>query len=405
MPAKPDKDCVYGPDNGFLPATREVRAVIEGLHGQIPGPAATTSANGIYYGQYHAPIGEYIFPENVPGQPIPENNFNTMPFLTPGGYSSFTGVVAGQLDPWPSNVVPGATCVAPVANAGGPYTVSSGGTVTLAATSSGSAPTFSWSALAAASGSLSNANIPSPVYTAPVVSTTKVVTVSVTATNACGTNTSATTTITVNPSGSPTVSPVAAQSVSSGTVGAPFTVSGTDPNTPASVPLTFKVTQSPAALTNVVVTQLTSTSAKVSYTASVLAAGQISPTVVQLSITATNTLGLVSAPQAATVTIKPVPDVVGITDAEYRTAKQRLIITATSSVISPNVVLTLQPYLTATGVNFDPARLGNTLANGNNGIHTLTLVGAPQPAAGQVLVVKSNLGGVSPGHALDRVRA
>ncbi len=126
VPAKPIKDCVYGPDNGFLPPTREVRAVIEGLHSQIPGPTASTSANGIYYGQYHAPIGEYIFPENVPGQPIPENNFNTIPFLTPGGYSSFTGVVAGQLDPWPSNIVPAAPCVAPVANAGGPYTVASG---------------------------------------------------------------------------------------------------------------------------------------------------------------------------------------------------------------------------------------------------------------------------------------
>jgi len=96
---------------------------------------------------------------------------------------------------------------------------------------------------------------------------------------------------------------------------------------------------------------------------------------------------------------------VAITNAQYRTGKQRLIITATSSVIGPNVILTLQPYLTTTGTNFDPARLGNTLANGLNGIYTLTLVGAPQPAAGQVLTVKSNLGGVSPAHALDLVRA
>ncbi len=142
-----------------------------------------------------------------------------------------------------------------------------------------------------------------------------------------------------------------------------------------------------------------------SYTAPTLAAGQITPTVVQLTITATNSLGLVSTPQTASVTINPQPDTVGITTAEYRTGKQRLIITATSSVISPNVILTLQPYLTTTGATFDPARLGNTLANGLNGIYTLTLVGAPQPAAGQVLVVKSNLGGVSPAHALDLVRA
>ena len=84
----------------FLPPTREVRAVVEGLQqflpgthtpnpaSQVPGtPTAVTAANGIFYGQYHAPIGEYIFPENVPGQPIPENNFNTIDFLAYGGYT------------------------------------------------------------------------------------------------------------------------------------------------------------------------------------------------------------------------------------------------------------------------------------------------------------------------------
>ncbi|HZX53216.1 MAG TPA: hypothetical protein VFE86_00975, partial [Ilumatobacteraceae bacterium] len=107
VPAKPTRDCVYGPGNQFLPATREVRAVIEGLQTQDPAnPAAVTSANGIYYGQYHAPIDEFLFPENIPGAPIPENNFNTMPFLAQGGYTSFSGVVAGVLNPWPSNIAP-----------------------------------------------------------------------------------------------------------------------------------------------------------------------------------------------------------------------------------------------------------------------------------------------------------
>ena len=64
----------------FLPPTREMRAVIEGLQSHNPAlPGAVTSANGIFYGQYHAPILEYIFPENVPGAPIVENNFNTIP--------------------------------------------------------------------------------------------------------------------------------------------------------------------------------------------------------------------------------------------------------------------------------------------------------------------------------------
>jgi hypothetical protein len=52
---------------------------------QVPGTAGSqTTANGIYWGQYHAPIGEYIFPENVPGTAVPENNFNTIPFLATG---------------------------------------------------------------------------------------------------------------------------------------------------------------------------------------------------------------------------------------------------------------------------------------------------------------------------------
>ena len=93
----------------FLPPPREVRAVIEGLQGQNPALAcppppapqvgcAVTSANGIFYGQYHAPIGEYIFPENVPGTPIVENNFSVLDFLAFGGYSSNTGVMCSCVE-------------------------------------------------------------------------------------------------------------------------------------------------------------------------------------------------------------------------------------------------------------------------------------------------------------------
>ena len=84
------KACTPPPAGQFIPPTREVRAVVDGLsqfkpgtiianpNSQVPGtPSAKTTANGIFYGQYHAPIGQYIFPENVPGTAIPENNFNT----------------------------------------------------------------------------------------------------------------------------------------------------------------------------------------------------------------------------------------------------------------------------------------------------------------------------------------
>jgi hypothetical protein len=88
--------------------------------------------------------------------------------------------------------------MAPVANAGGPYTVSSAGTTTLSGSATGTTPiTYLWSA-SPALGSFSNPNIPNPVYTAPAVSTSTVITLSLKATNSAGSHT-ASTTITVNP--------------------------------------------------------------------------------------------------------------------------------------------------------------------------------------------------------------
>ena len=598
---KPAKDCVYGPGDTFLPAVREVRAVVEGLQSQNPSlPSAITSANGIVYGQYHAPIGEYIFPENVPGAPIPENNFNTMPFLASGGYSSFTGVVGGQLDPWPSNVKPPIVCIAPVANAGGPYAVNSGAQVTLAGSSTGTNPVFAWASPTPAltQGTLSPLNSPTPIYTAPVTATPTVVTLSLSVSNGCGTSpatatvlvagavaptvdpvpatsvtsgnagtlnltgsdtnnpqslpltftvtqsgapaltavsvtqltptsatyhftapagvvappkvvtltiratnaagvasTPVTTTVTINPavvgvppvanaggpytvnsgstitlagsatgsatlnyawtalpagSGSlssltipspvyrapvvavdtpvtltlrvtntagtsiatatvtvkaalvPAVNPVTAISVFSGANGS-FTVTGADPNTPALVPLTFKFATPTAPLTGVSVSNpSTSTSATIRFTAPLIPPG---PNVVTtLSITATNSFGLVSAPRLVTITIRPAPDSPLITNAEFRIGQQRLILAATTNVIDPNVVLTLLPYPRAAGGTFTPTPGANTFLNGGGGLYTMTLVGVPQPAAGAVLQISSNLGGISPLHALDRLR-
>jgi hypothetical protein len=201
-------------------------------------------------------------------------------------------------------------------------------------------------------------------------------------------------------------------SIASGANGS-FVVSGTDPNSPPKTPLTFTVSQTGApALTGLTVLQNQAcvplvagkTCAKVSFTAPVLPVAQVLPSVINLTITATNTLGQASPDEFTTVTINPLADTVTITNAEYRTGKQRLIITATSNVISPNVILTLQPYATTSpGVTFTPP--DGTFTNGGGGLYTITLVGVPQPAAGLVLQVKSNHGGTSPLHALDRVRA
>jgi hypothetical protein len=124
--------------------------------------------------------------------------------------------------------------------------------------------------------------------------------------------------------------------------------------------------------------------------------------VVNLRVVATNTGNANSAPALTTVTIKPAPDVVAVTAAQFRVSRVRLDVTATSTVVSPNVVLKLLPYLTVTGATFDPAALGNTFTNTGGGIYTLTLVGAPEPAIppARPIVVSSSLGGVSPGAAI-----
>jgi hypothetical protein len=389
VPAKPAAQCVMNATGTFLPPPREVRVVIEGAW--TPATPLRTAANGLIWGQYHAPITGYIFPENVPGTAIVPNNFNTFPFLAQGGYPSTTGVLPRQLNPWPDATVPVAGCTAPTVSAGGPYTVASGGTVPLAGSAAGSTPmTFAWTV---SSGSLSSATTANTVFSA--VGGTSPVTATLSATNACGSaNSSAT--ITINLPASPTVAQVAPVSVFSTAAGS-FALSGTDPNVPAQA-LTFSVAQAgPVALVNLKVTSTGASTANVTFTAPALAAGTINPSVVNLTITATNAGGAVSAPATTTVTVKPLPDTISVTTAQFRISQTRLSLTVTSTVVSPSVTLTLQPYLTTTGTTFDPANLGNVLTNTGGGTYTLTLVGAPEPAISPAkpIVVKSNLGGTS----------
>ncbi len=620
--AKPDKQCVMNQANTFLPPTREVRAVIGASQGGgVPAAftapitaASPTAANGIVWGQYHAPIADYIFPEQLPGKaPIPENNFNTMPFLAQGGYTSSAGTIVAQLDPWPSDVIPNITCFPPTASAGGPYAVGSGGTIGLIGSSGGTGPfTFSWTATA---GTFDNAAVANPNYTAPQVSVATPETVSLTASNGCGSNT-ASANVAVAAAAAPTVDPIANQAVDSGASGS-FAVSGSDPNVPASVPLTWSVSQTGTiALLNLTITSTGSTTANVTYsapagvlvatpvtvtvtatnvagvasapvsttvtinpaivcnppvanaggpytvgsgssitlngsasgttpitflwaapsqgsinpltsatttytapvllvatdvplsltasnscgsntaassvhvnavlppamntvpnmtvfsgaagsfpisgsdpnvpallplgftvtqagapaligltvtpgpnppgtgatvsfTAPTLPLGQVTSVVITLTFTATNSFGVPSAPITATVTVNPLPDVIGIAAAEYRTGLKRLIITATSTVVSPNVVLKLQPYLTTTGTTYNPdpaaGGVGNVFTNNGGGNYSLTINGVPAPACGnpagyqtpcptKPIDVKSNLNGDSGFQALTRIR-
>jgi len=413
--ARPDKKCVMNQAGSFLPPPREMRAVIQGAFTAPITAASPRAANGIVFGQYHAPILEYIFPENVPGAPIPENNFNNIDFLAHGGYTSGPGTLVGQLNPWPSNIVPPPSCTAVAANSGGPYTVASGGTVTLAGSATGTSPiTFSWAPPPV--GTLSNSSIANPVYTAPIVAAATVVPLTLTATNCSGASVSTSaTTVTINAPTAPTVNAVSPLTVVSGTGGS-FVASGSDPNVPALTPLTFNVVQtSGPALIGITVSPASPTSATVSFTAPVVAVVSQAT----LSLTATNTALLTSAAVTVTVVINPpaVGDTVLITSAEFRTGKQRLIINATSNAVGP-VTLKLQPYLTTTGSIYNPAPsaggLGDTFTL-TAGVYILDITGAPAPACGNAagyqtpcpakpMDVLSSGGGDSLPFSLTRIR-
>jgi hypothetical protein len=421
VPTKPDKQCVMNAVGTFLPPTREVRAVIEGLQTQVPGTVtATTSANGLFYGQYHAPILEYIFPENIPGTAIVPNNFEALDFLACGGYISAGGTLARQLNPWPGAVAP--TCVgavtAPVVSAGIDQTVPSGAFVALAGTVTGTLPiTLLWTQDPADINrvAFSDSTHISPTFTAPTVDATAVLHLTLTATNDVG-STSASMTVTVNAASVPTVDHVPPVTVVSGQSGT-IALSGTDPTLPvASLPLTFAATQTPAgSLPVLTVTQGANppgTGATLAFTAPTLPPDEVVPLVIDVSITATNFAGGISAPETTTITVNPLPDVVTIATAKYRTGKQRLDLTASSTVISPAVTLTLQPYLTEQGTIFNPS--GAVFTNGGAGTYTLTLVGVPPPAcnlggayatpcARTPLIASSNHGGTSAPQRIDTI--
>jgi hypothetical protein len=67
-------------------------------------------------------------------------------------------------------------------------------------------------------------------------------------------------------------------------------------------------------------------------------------------------------------------------------------------------VLRLQPYRTTLGALFDPASVGNTFTNHGGGLHTLSLIGAPEPGFNEPLVVTSNVGGSSAPTPITRIR-
>ena len=396
------KACTPPSGGNFIPVTREVRAVIEGAWTPATLQAATGGANGLMAGQYHAPILEYIFPENTPGTPPPPNNFDTIPFLAQGGYASSAGTLAGQLNPWPGAQAPG-SCTAPTANAGADFSVASGATaVPLTGSATGTGPfTYAWTAVSPSTTVITNPTSPNPTFNAPVIpsgGSAQTMVFRLTVTGCKSQTATSTVTVTVLPPSHPVpvINPIVPVKVTSGT---PVTLTATSSGSAATT-YTWTQTAGPAQAFS----QQPPGSASIKFTRAI-PLGQITSDVLTFTVTA-NDGGQVSQPVSVTVTVAPQPDAVTITLAEYRTAKQRVDLTVTSSIVNPNLVLTLQPYKTTSGATFDPSALGATLANTGGGTYTLVLVGAPQPASPPAtpLTVKSSIGGTSAPTALTRIR-
>ena len=382
----------------FLPATRTVRAAIAAV--------PMTVANGLTAGSYEAPIGEYLFPENLGvGNPQVPLNFQEFPFLANGsgpwtgfGPNPVNAGIVGQLSPWPGQPTPTApTCstsgtsggtsgggtsgggtggtttgaLPPVADAGLPLTVTSGALVELnglASIDPNTPPlalTYSWTQVGGPSVNLTGATTATPTFTAPVVSgSPAVLTFWLVVKNSAGLGATAQTTVTVNPPQPPVAVVAAAQTVF---VGATVTLSGSGSVNPNGLPLTYKWTQ--AAGSAVTITQ-SPTNPNATFKAP-----SVPTTLVFTLVVSNGTLS--SAPAQTTVTVQNAADVVTVLSATYQVNKQRLTVTASSSL---NAALTLK------GINGGPD-VPLTLVNG---VPTVVLTGVPNPF---VVTVVSNLGG------------
>jgi len=315
----PSKVIALPPAGTFLPATREMRAVLRGAYNEL---APVISGNGLITGQYRAPIFDFLFPENLGiGNPPVPLNFIDFPFLV-NGTGGFNGVNVGQLSPWPGTGAPAPQCGAPqpppppvtpppTANAGLAQTTVTGALVTLDGTASSDpsllAISFAWTQTAGPIAVLNSAAVANPSFTAPVLPVgvaSAVLTFQLVVTNTAGiSSTPAGVNITVNAPAVVALAPVAsagaAQTVGSGTVVQLNATATRDANVPAlPVSLNWVQTglggQAPVVLSS-------ATSATPTFRAPTVAA----VTTLTFTLTATNTVPL-SASSTVVITVNPV---------------------------------------------------------------------------------------------------
>jgi hypothetical protein len=380
----------------FLPPAHYMRTVVNGA---VP----TVTANGLTAGVYTAPQFDFIFAEAINlGALPPLLNFEDLPFLVngEGPWRGDTNHVIGQLNPWPGPVAPSLTCLftppppppppptPPLANAGTDQTVASGATVTLdgsASTPLGS--TFFWQQTAGPLVALSNASAVKPTFTAPNIPSNQppaVLTFQLTVSNTAGSS-SASVNVTVQPT-APSAPPTANAGSNQTVVSAQQVTlngSGTDPNNLA---LTYKWSQ--VSGPSVTFNPVAANTATVKFIAPTVAIGS-PPVTLVFQLVVTNSSNIASQPSQVTITVTSPPDVVTITQARYRAAKGRLDVTATSSVVSPNISLTCVLDL-INPVTGKP--ISAVMTNALNGTYTVTIIGIAQP---HVVTVNSSAGGTA----------
>jgi len=341
----------------FLPASREMRVVSRTFTQSRPIDDvirnATTYANGIVAGQYHAPNFEFILPENfVLGSPIVPGPYQEFPFLAHGtgpyygaGSNARTASYGnlGPLDPFPGAKPPAQGNCAPVADAGPAQTANSGATVRMDASAShdpNDPPlpiTYEWQQSAGPGVTLSSTTSPNPTFTAPPVANDAppaVLEFSMRVSNGLATSSIAKVLITVVGANVPIANAGANQLVDGASL-VTLTGGAADPNGAAGLPLVFHWTQTAGPA----VTLTGADTASATFTAPTMAPRQPAATLT-FTLTVTNALGYGNS-ASTDVTVKPLPDIIRITAAIWRLNKSRLDVQATSTVGDGVAVLTV----------------------------------------------------------------
>ena len=220
----------------------------------------------------------------------------------------------------------------PVASVVTPLHVASNARVTLNALASSDANlpplplSFAWTQVAGPAVVLTGATTATPTFTAPTSTTQQQLSFWLVVTSSAGLGATAQADVVVAPVVAPSALAGAAQAVQSGTK---VTLDGSASFDPQGLPLTYSWKQ----VSGPAVTLVGATTAKPTFTAPAATSSLVFSLVVSNGF-------LSSAPSTVTVAVSRAPDTVIITNVLYRTAQQRYIVTAQSTVTDGTPVLT-----------------------------------------------------------------